>query len=351
MFLTIKKAFRQLTLPNLIQHISILLSGFSVFACLVLLSAYLFFLPNMKKTRMSKLACAGLLIGLGILQCAHYAYFSAHLQLIEYRQYGILLTIIPPTFYFFSREILYQGESYHWLHTTHVLPILLALVLPIATLPAFAFMFGTAYTFWFARIVLQLRGQSGRFKFELFFFGMFALMALGALLMGLALPKIDPHLFYLAYGNAISIALLSIVAALLFFPDLLSDILLITELAYAKSTLKGIDSDAKLQQLEALMTIDKQYQNENLSLSSLADALELSTHQLSELINTNFDFGFPRYIREKRVQAAKRLLLSEPNSSILAISMETGFKSQSSFYTAFKEIMKVSPGQFRKENS
>lgn len=305
----------------------------------------------MKKTRASKLACAALLVGLSVLQCAHYTYFSAQLPLIEFRHYGLLLTIIPPTFYFFSREILYQGQSYQWFDLAHALPILLALVLPIAMLPAFAFMFGTAYTFWFARIVLQLRGQSGRFKFELFFFGMFALMALGALIMGLALPNIDPQLFYLAYGNAISIALLSIVAALLFFPDLLSDILLITELAYAKSTLKGVNSNAKLQQLEVLMTVDKQYQNEDLSLSSLADALELTTHQLSELINTTFDFGFPRYIREKRVQEAKRLLIEEPNSSILAISMETGFKSQSSFYTAFKEIMKVSPGQFRKENS
>lgn len=338
-------------MSNISHHISILLSGFSVLACAILLSTYVFFLPNMRKNRSSKIACMVLLSGLCILQLSHYGYFSEQLALLNFRSYGLLLTIIPPSFYFFSREILYTNVRYRLLDTAHAAPILLALILPISTLPAFAFMFGTAYTFWFTRIILQLRGQGGRFKFELFFFGMFAVMALGALLLGLALPSLDPHIFYLAYGNAISISILLIVAALLFFPDLLSDILLITELAYSKSTLKGVNTQSKLHQLEQLMLVEKQYQNESLSLANVADALEMSAHQLSELINTNFDYGFPRYIREQRVNEAKRLLISEPNSSVLAISMETGFKSQSNFYTAFKEITLLSPGKFRKQNT
>jgi len=96
---------------------------------------------------------------------------------------------------------------------------------------------------------------------------------------------------------------------------------------------------------------DKLYQNEELSLSLLADQLDLSTHQLSELINTQFDVNFPRYIREQRIIEAKRLLIEEPTTSILSISMETGFKSQSNFYTAFKEITGISPGQYRKKKS
>lgn len=338
-------------MPNISHHISILLSGFGIFACIILLCTYLFFLPNMRKNIYSKLACTVILVSLGILQVAHYSYFSEQLPLLNYRSYGLLLTIIPSSFYFFSREILYHDVEYRRLDVLHFIPILLATVLPVSTLPAFAFMFGTAYTFWFTRIILQLRGQGGRFKFELFFFGMFALMALGSLLLGLALPSLDPHIFYSAYGNAISISLLSIVAALLFFPDLLSDILLITELAYTKSTLNGVNTQSKLHQLKQLMLIEKQYQNENLSLANVADSLELSAHQLSELINTHFDYGFPRYIREQRINEAKRLLIAEPNSSVLAISMETGFKSQSNFYTAFKEISNVSPGQFRKQNT
>jgi len=333
------------------DHLSILLAGFSVFACLVLLAAYLFFLPDMRKNTGGKTACTALLVGIAALQIAHYTYFSDHLSLLDFRAYGFLLTIIPPAFYFFSRSVLFSDVDYKKIDLAHTIPIALALFLPVEVLPPLAFMFGTAYTFWFARVVLKLRGQGQRFRFELFFFGMFAVMALGALLLGLALPSLDPHIFYSAYTNAISIALLLIVAALLFFPELLSDIVLISELAYAKSKLNGVNVDTKLQQLKQLMSVDKHFQNEDLSLKNVADSLELSAHQLSELINSHFGYGFPRYVREQRVDEAKRLLVTESDTSVLAISMETGFKSQSNFYTAFKEITGLSPGQYRKENS
>ena len=52
-------------------------------------------------------------------------------------------------------------------------------------------------------------------------------------------------------------------------------------------------------------------------------------------------------MRSTRVEAAKKLLVAEPNSSVLSISLETGFKSQSSFYAAFKDITGKSPGAFR----
>ncbi len=96
------------------------------------------------------------------------------------------------------------------------------------------------------------------------------------------------------------------------------------------------------------MTESKLYQNENLSLSSLANALGVSSHQLSELVNSRLGTGFSRYIRERRVAAAKELLVTAPHQSILSISMDTGFKSQSSFYAAFKEVTGQSPGDYRK---
>jgi len=307
----------------------------------------------MRKTPQAKATCCVLLLGLTGLQLMHALYFAAAEPLLSYRLYGVTLTLIPPSFYFFSRNILFIEElkTTQWLHVCHAIPPTLALILPIAFLPPLAFTFGTIYTFWFTRVIFKLRGHTQRFKFELFFFGMFAVMALGALVLGLLLPALNPAVFYTAYANAISVALILIVAALIFFPELLSDILLVSELAYAKSRLNGIDTDTKLAELDKLMSLDKQFQNEDLSLSTLADLLELNTHQLSELINSHFGFGFPRYVREQRIKEAKRLLVTEADSSILAISMETGFKSQSSFYTAFKEIVGVSPGQFRKKSS
>ena len=139
-----------------------------------------------------------------------------------------------------------------------------------------------------------------------------------------------------------------VVAALLVFPELLNDIMLATEIAYAKSKLIGVDTASKLAELKDLMIADKHYENENLNLTMVADLLELNSHQLSELINTHHQCSFPQYVRQHRIEAAKELLISEPNASVLSISMMTGFKSQSSFYNAFKELTNESPASYRK---
>lgn len=335
----------------MLNHLSILLTGFSIFSIIVLLIAYLFFLPDMRKSTAGKLAATALLLSLCFLQISHYVYFSNGTPLLNYRAYGTLLLLIPPSFYFFSRVILFPEIEYKKTDAFHFIPAAISIILPISTLPPLSFLLGTAYTFWFALLIFKLRNQSKRFKFEVFFFGLFAVIALITLALCLSLSHINASIFYLAYSNSISCSVVLIVCALLFFPKLLSDILLITELAYAKSKLSGINIDQKINELEQLMLVDQLFENEDLSLKLLADQLDLSTHQLSELINTKFEYGFPRYIREHRVRQAKNLLIEEPNSSILAISMSTGFKSQSNFYTAFKEITGISPGQYRKNST
>jgi len=335
----------------MLNHLSILLTGFSIFSLVVLLIAYLFFLPDMRKSISGKIAATALLFSLIILQSAHYLFFSNQTELLEYRGYVILLVLIPTSFFFFSRVVLFPDVEHKKTDALHFIPGLLGLFLPVNFLALLGFLLGSCYTSWFARLILKLRPQGARFKFELFFFGLFAVIALAIFALCLSLPYINTQVFYFTYANAISICLLLIICALLFYPKLLSDILLITELTYTKSKLTGINTEEKLAQLESIMSKDKLYQNEELSLSLLADQLDLSTHQLSELINTQFDVNFPRYIREQRIIEAKRLLIEEPTTSILSISMETGFKSQSNFYTAFKEITGISPGQYRKKKS
>ncbi len=145
--------------------------------------------------------------------------------------------------------------------------------------------------------------------------------------------------------------MLLVSTAIIIFPDMLIDIQQIAEIAYAKTKLSGIDVDAKKAQLEKLMQQESVFQNEKLSLKLMAEMLDLSVHQLSELVNTQYGFGFSQFVRTKRVEQAKILLVEEPETSILAISIMTGFQSQSNFYAAFKEITTQSPGNYRKQQS
>lgn len=335
----------------MIAELTTLIIGFSVFSAIVLLLAYLFFLRDMKKSSLSRASAAVLLGALTALQLLHLQHLQSGAPLFEQQLYVLLLLATPPSFYFFSKEVLLPGSRKSLWSVAHFLPLALSFVLPAGVVAPLAFVIGTGYAFWFARFVYGMRAQRGRFRFEIFFFGLFALLAALVLVLGLSIPYIDDSVFYVSYANFIGIAILLVVAALIFYPELLSDVAEAAQLSYATSTLGGVDKAAKLGELEKLMREEKIFENENLSLGLLADTLELSSHQLSELINTAFGFGFSRYIREQRVAEAQQLLIDDRESSVLAISMMTGFKSQSNFYAAFREITGEAPGTFRKRHS
>ena len=70
---------------------------------------------------------------------------------------------------------------------------------------------------------------------------------------------------------------------------------------------------------------------------------------MSELINTEFKQSFSKYIRQYRIEEAKKMFLDEPDASILSIGLSVGFSTQSNFYTAFRDIAGMAPGQYRKQ--
>ena len=332
------------------RYLSISLSGFTVISALILLLAYLFFLKDMEKTKEGKLACIAMLLGLAGLQAAHLIFFVDSVDLLSNRTYCFLLIVLPIAFLFFSREVLFLNKGIGVWDSLYLLPIAASLVLPVSWLPLLAFLIGSGSTFFIASKIYKLRNHLARFKFEIFFFGLFFIMAVIALVLGLVLPFLNHAAFYYAYANTISVAMVLVVSALIIFPELLSDVLIITESTYANSRLESIDVDAKLRQLDRLMIDEKLYEDENLNLNTVAELVGLSSHQLSELINTHFQYGFSRFIRAHRIRAAKVMLIAEPNASVLAVGLSIGFKSQSSFYTAFKEITGESPGSFRQNN-
>lgn len=334
-----------------IEQLTGVLAGFSICAAAVLLFAYLFFLPDMQKTTVGRIACAVLLTALASLQAEHLRFLQSGVDLFESRFYVLCLLLAPPSFYFFSREVLLPDRPKSLLMFVHFVPLLLSAVVPTRLIAPAAFVIGAGYAIWFAQFVYGMREQRSRFHIEMFFFGLFALMAVSVVILGLAIPYIDPAIFYLSYAIFTGIALLLVTSALLIFPELLSDISDAARSTYAITTLGGVDVDSKVRELERLMTEDRIYENENLNLALLADAVKLGPHQLSELVNTHFGTGFSRYVRRHRVEAAKSMLLADPRASVLSVGLSAGFKSQSGFYAAFREFTGQAPGDFRKRGA
>lgn len=330
-------------------HITILLIGYTIFSAGSLIFAYSFFLHDLQKSIYSKVSCISLLLGLASLQGCHYFTLTTSFDSLNSRFYLAGLLFVPASFYYFSRFVLFPSTVPNFKYLLHLIPLIVGFFLPKAIVPAIAFLIGSAYCLWFIHLVLMLRNQHNRFTLERFFFGMFALFAIVALILGLMIPYIDPTIFYIAYGSSIGIAMLLVTTAIIVFPEMLSDIQQIADLTYAISKLNDIDVETKKNDLENLIQQESIFQNEKLSLSSMADMLDLTPHQLSELVNSEYGYGFSRFVRIHRIEQAKILLIHEPKTSILAISIMTGFQSQSNFYSAFKDIVKESPGNYRKK--
>jgi len=329
-------------------YLTIVTSGFSIVSALILFVAYAIFFKNLNKSWLAMSSAALLLTALAALQVSHIEFLLHRVNLFDRSSYLFWLIIVPPLFFIFSRAILLAGEANSpWL-LLHSAPLLLNLIPRYEITIVLVFIMGTGYSVWLAYLIYRLRPQRPRFHAEMFFFGFFAALAVVVLIFGIMVPYIDHDYFFYFYSNGIALAFILIVAAFLFFPELTNDIAAIATLSYANSSLKALDIDACVKKLESIMHDEKLYQNEKLSLAVVAETMAMSTHQLSELINVHFGKSFSRYIRELRIEAAKQLLIDEPDASILAIGMETGFKSQSNFYAAFKEITGLSPGDFRK---
>ncbi len=342
-------------MQTIAQNITLLLIGFSIFSALLLAfthlncTEYSQHSDNKQDGKLiSRFAGLFLLAGLALLQIAHFQFLQGDSGLIYSKFYVVLLFTVAPAFYFFSRDVLKVDNTYHPALFLHAIPLLLGVFLPRNFALPFAFFIGTGYVFWLAMIVYALRTQRKRFKLELIALSAMFIVAFMVLLLGVVLPLVSDNFFYTTYASLIGLTFIVVVYTVIKFPNISADVNEAAQAAYSVSTLKNMDSNALELQLRKLMEVDKLYVLESLSLSSLSEQMEINTHQLSELINTRFNKSFSQLIREYRVSEAKRLLIEEPKSSVLSISLSTGFTSQSNFYTAFREITGMAPGNYRK---
>ena len=110
-------------------------------------------------------------------------------------------------------------------------------------------------------------------------------------------------------------------------------------------------SENTFKRIDDYINTNRRYLDSGLSLEKLGEEVQIGTSTLSKLINENFDGNFSDYINQLRVEEAKKALLNTEfiNYTIVAIGLECGFNSKSTFYTAFGKITGKTPSEFRKQ--
>jgi len=90
----------------------------------------------------------------------------------------------------------------------------------------------------------------------------------------------------------------------------------------------------------------KNFSND-LDLDSISNELHLSKYYISHLLNKHLGLNFNDYINRLRIKKACELIIMT-NKKIADISEEVGFGTIRSFNRAFKSVMNITPGNYRK---
>jgi len=111
----------------------------------------------------------------------------------------------------------------------------------------------------------------------------------------------------------------------------------------------GLQLQAKLTDL---MTVEKLYLDNELSLPQLAESMAITVHDLSFLLNEHIGLNFFQFVNTYRVEEAKQIMLSDKykHYNILGIAYSAGFSSKTTFNTVFKNQTGVSPSEFVKQH-
>jgi AraC-like DNA-binding protein len=101
------------------------------------------------------------------------------------------------------------------------------------------------------------------------------------------------------------------------------------------------------ERLEKIILAEELYKNPDLKLNDLARKINVSSHQLSQLLNDNLSKSFATYINEYRINQACELIAHDRLIKLEAIGYEVGFNSKSTFYTAFKKLKNTTPTLYK----
>jgi AraC-like DNA-binding protein len=109
---------------------------------------------------------------------------------------------------------------------------------------------------------------------------------------------------------------------------------------------------AILAKLELHMQSQKSFLNPTLNIDTLAEEVGVAVQDISLTLNHHLGRHFFDFINGYRIKAACEMLAS-PNfgeTTVLDIALESGFNSKSSFNTAFKKQMQITPSEYRQQH-
>jgi AraC-like DNA-binding protein len=345
------------------KYILFFVGALGVFNGLIL-SVY--FLRFVKKKNPSSFFLGCLLAALSIrIGKSVLVYFDPHLPRI-YLQIGLsACLLIGPSLYFFIRSAIEQPATLPRSWKRQIIALILIILIggilwPDAAYPKLwdMYLIRLIYAVWLVYIIAaglklkdilyRLSNNSAAVKVsEKWLSAIFCINVI--ICICFIMPLLISKCFETYYAGSVifSFVLYGMIFVHLYKAKTTDQFYLIPGKSVKK--INSANTDLLLLSLEQAMMGEAMFKNPNLTLAELAKAVNLTGHQLSQVLNDDLGKNFTSYVNEYRINEACRMMAKEHPFSLEAIGYEVGFNSKSTFYSAFKKLKSTTPLFYKEE--
>jgi len=123
-----------------------------------------------------------------------------------------------------------------------------------------------------------------------------------------------------------------------------------SEARYDRSGLSDIEARRLKDALLRIMDAERPWQDSDLTLADLSARLASTPHKVSEVLNSSIGQTFYDFVNGYRVREVQRRIQAGDarHLKILALALDAGFASKSTFNEAFKRHANQTPSEFRR---
>ena len=117
---------------------------------------------------------------------------------------------------------------------------------------------------------------------------------------------------------------------------------------YRKNVISESLKNEYLKRIKNCMDNEKPYLDSEFTITDFSKRIDVSTHNISRIINETFAKNFFNYVNDYRIEYAAGIISDTTKEvNILHASLDAGFNSKSVFNTAFKRRFGMTPTHYR----
>jgi len=127
---------------------------------------------------------------------------------------------------------------------------------------------------------------------------------------------------------------------------LLIGLLILRAAVLPPPVVRDSSNDELMDRIRQLMEQQQLYLNSELKLEDIASALGLNRSYVSDCINSHTGDSFSQFVNGYRIEYAKQVLRSKPDTKVTSLYISAGFSSEQSFYRNFKSFTDMTPKEW-----